>query len=168
MRCRRSRWSNSASSRSPTATVLIPAIWLVAGRPEPYPFIADIALGIPFLVDAAGNVFGLFSITRFDAIPHFTGWFFLSIAFGLAISPLLQEPWVAFGLVLGFGAVIDVLWEIGEYVLMKSGASGLDLTCENTIQDLTMSLAGTAVGALLAAMVLWPLPGTPTSPFGWG
>jgi hypothetical protein len=151
----------------PAAMVLIPMVWLVAGRPEPYPFVADIALGIPFLIDAAGNVFGLFSIKGFDAIPHFVGWFFLSIAFGLAVNPLLPEPWIAFGLVLGFGAVIDVLWEIGEYMLMRSGASGLDLTYENTIQDLGMSLAGAAVGALVVATVLWPVPGTPASLFGW-
>jgi hypothetical protein len=150
------------------ATVLlIPLVWLSAGRPEPYPFLADIALGIPLLVDAVGNAFGLFAIKGFDSIPHFTGWFLISIAFGLAVSPLLPEPWVAFGLVLGFGAVVDVLWEIGEYALMRSGASGMDLTYENTIQDLGMSLAVAAVGALAAATILWPAPGTPASLFGW-
>jgi len=151
----------------PAAMLLVPTVWLAAGRPEPYPFLADIALGIPFLIDAAGNVFGLFSIKGFDAIPHFVGWFLGSIAFGLAVSPLLPEPWVAFGLVLGFGAVIDILWEIGEYTLMRSGASGLDLTYENTIQDLGMSLSGAALGALVSATVLWPAPGTPASLFGW-
>ena len=49
---------------------------------------------------------------------HFFGWFLLAIAFGLAVSPLLTERWVAFGLVLGFGAVVDILWEIGEYLLL--------------------------------------------------
>lgn len=151
----------------PAAMVIVPAVWLVSGRPAPYPFVADIALGIPFLVDAAGNVFGLFSIKGFDAIPHLTGWFFLTIAFGLAVSPLLPEPWVAFGLVLGFGAVLDILWEIGEYMLMRSGASGLDLTYENTIWDLGMSLTGSALGALVVATLLWPPRGTPASLFGW-
>lgn len=151
----------------PAAVLLIPVIWFAAGQPQPYAFVADIALGIPFLVDAAGNVFGLYSIKGFDAIAHFVGWFFLSVAFGLAVSPLLPEPWVAFGLVLGFGAIVDVLWEIGEYLLMRSGASGLELTYENTIQDLGMSLAGAALGALVVATVLWPAPGTPASLFGW-
>jgi hypothetical protein len=151
----------------PAVMLLIPMVWLVAGRPGPYPFLADIALGLPFLVDAAGNVLGLFSIKRFDAIPHFTGWFFLAGAFGLAVAPLLPERWVAFGLVLGFGAVVDILWEIGEFLLMRSGASGLDLTYENTIQDLAMSLAGAALGALAVATVLWPAPGTPATLFGW-
>ncbi len=151
----------------PLVMLLIPAAWLAGGRPEPYPFLADIALGLPFLVDAAGNVFDLFAIKGFDAIPHSTGWFFLSVAFGSAVAPLITDRWIGFGLVLGFGAVVDVTWEIAEFLLMKSGSSGLQLTYENTIQDLAMSLAGSAVGALAIATVLWPAPGTPATLFGW-
>jgi hypothetical protein len=151
----------------PAATVLIPVVWLLAGRPGPYPFLADIALGLPFAVDAGSNVFGLFATHGFDAIPHSSGWFFLSIAFGLTVAPLVTERWILFGLVLGFGAVIDILWEVAEFAMMKSGASGLELTYENTIQDLVMSLSGAAVGAAVMATVLWPAPGTPATLFGW-
>lgn len=151
----------------PAAMLLIPGIWLLAGRPTPYPVWADIALGLPFLVDAAANVFGLFAIPRFDVIPHVAGWFFLSVAFGLAVAPLVAERWVAFGLVLGFGAVVDVLWEAGEFLMMRSGASGLDLTYENTIQDLVTSLVGSAVAALAIATVLWPAADTSATLFGW-
>src|SRR5215207_9629929 len=151
----------------PSTTLLIPAIWLVAGRPSPYPVWADIALGLPFAIDAGANVFGLFAIRRFDAIPHATGWFFLSIAFGLAVAPLVGERWILFGLVLGFGAVADILWEVGEFAMMRSGASGLQLTYENTIQDLLVSLAGATVAAIVMVTLLWPTQGTPTSIFGW-
>jgi hypothetical protein len=151
----------------PAAILLIPAVWLAASAPSPYPYAADIALGLPFLLDVVGNVFGLFAIPRFDAIPHFVGWASLSIAFGLAIGPLVGERWVAFGLALGFGAVIDIVWEIGEFALMRSGASGLQLTYENTIQDLAMSLSGAAFGALLVATVLWPSAALPRGLFGW-
>ncbi len=151
----------------PATTLLIPALWLLSGRPSPYPFVADVAFALPFAIDAGANVLGLFAIPRFDAIPHASGWFFLCIAFGLGVSPLVEEPWVAFGLVLGFGAVVDILWEVAEFGLMKSGASGLELTYENTIQDLVMSLIGAALGALVVATVLWPPSGTPATPFGW-
>jgi hypothetical protein len=151
----------------PAMMLLIPLAWLLAGQPSPYPFLADIALGIPFVVDAAANDLGLFDIKGFDAIPHSTGWFFLTIAFGLAVAPMAGERWIAFGLVAGFGAFLDVTWEIGEFLLMKSGASGLDLTYENTIQDLAMSLAGALVGALVIATLLWPPAGTPATLFGW-
>ena len=151
----------------PAFAFLIPAAWLVARRPTPYPFLADIALGLPFAIDAAGNVFGLFAIQGFDALPHALGWFFLALAFGLAISPLIDMRRVAFLLVVGFGASLDVLWEIGEYLLMKSGSSGLQLTYENTIQDLAMSFLGGVLAAIVVSMVLWPKPGTPRSLFGW-
>ena len=52
----------------PATTILIPVLWLVAGQPSPYPFVADIALGIPFALDAGANVLGLFAIKGFDAI----------------------------------------------------------------------------------------------------
>ena len=151
----------------PATTLLIPATWWLAGRPEPYPFLADIALGLPFVLDAAGNVFGLFAMKGFDVLPHAAGWFFLSIAFGLAVAPLAGEPWLAFGLVVGFGAVVDILWEVGEFLLMRSGASGLQLTYENTIQDLVASLAGAAAAAVVVATFLWPAAGTPPTLFGW-
>jgi hypothetical protein len=151
----------------PATTLLIPATWLLAGRPSPFPVWADIALGLPFAIDAGANVFGLFAIRGFDAIPHFTGWFFLSIAFGLAVAPLVGDRWITFGLVLGFGAVVDILWEASEYLMMRSGASGLQLTYENTIQDLVLSLAGAALAALAMATLLWPAPGTPPTLFGW-
>jgi hypothetical protein len=151
----------------PAFAFLIPIVWLVARRPVPYPFLADIALGLPFAIDAAGNVFGLFAIKGFDALPHATGWFFLCLAFGLATAPLLDRRWVAFLVVTGFGASIDILWELGEYVLMKSGSSGLQLTYENTIQDLVTSFLGGVLAAIVIATVAWPKPGTPRTLFGW-
>lgn len=151
----------------PAFTLVIPLVWLAAGRPAPYPFLADIALGLPFAIDAAANVLGLFDITGFDALPHAAGWFFLALAFGLAVAPLLDQRWVALLLVIGFGASIDVLWEIGEFLLMKSGSSGLQLTYENTIQDLAMSFTGGLLAAILIATVLWPAEGTPRTLFGW-
>jgi hypothetical protein len=151
----------------PAMTLLIPATWWLAGRPEPYPFLADIALGLPFVIDGAGNVLGLFAIKGFDRIPHTTGWFLLSLAFGTAVSPVIGEPWIAFGLVVGFGALLEILWEIGEFLLMRSGASGLQLSYENTIQDLGFSLAGATVAGLVVATLLWPPAGTPATLFGW-
>jgi hypothetical protein len=151
----------------PASTLLIPALWLAAGTPAPYPFLADIALAVPFALDAAGNVFGWFAIKGFDRIPHAVGWFFLTLAFGLAVAPIAGERWIGFGLALGFGAVADIVWEIGEFALMRSGASGLQLTYDNTIQDLAMSLLGAVGGAFVVATVLWPAAGTARNLFGW-
>lgn len=151
----------------PWAVVIIPAAWWFAGRPRPYPYVADIALALPFAFDAAGNVFGLFAISGFDVLPHALGWLSLAIAFGLAVVPLVERRWLAFLLVVGFGATIDILWEIGEFLLQRSGSSGLQLTYQNTIQDLALSLLGATIGALLVVTVAWPKPDTPRTLFGW-
>ena len=151
----------------PVMILVIPMAWLLAGRPEPYPVWADISLGLPFAIDAGANVLGLFAIKGFDAIPHAMGWFFLSVAFGFAVGPLVGEPWILFGLVLGFGAVTNILWEIGEFAMLRSGASGLELTYENTIQDLAFSLAGALVAAIVMSTLLRPAAGTPVALFGW-
>ncbi|HEY6571547.1 MAG TPA: hypothetical protein VIZ22_14745 [Candidatus Limnocylindrales bacterium] len=151
----------------PVFVLLIPAVWLLSARPRPYPFLADIALGLPFAIDAGANVLGLFAISGFDALPHATGWFFLALAFGLAVAPMVRPRWAVFLLVVGLGATIDVLWEVGEYLLMKSGSSGLQLTYDNTIQDLGMSFLGGVVAAAVITTVLWPRAGTPETPFGW-
>lgn len=151
----------------PAVMLLIPAAWLFAGQPSAYPVAADVLVGVPFLVDALGNVLNLFAIERFDVIPHFVGWLCLAAAFGFAVNPMLDVRWVGFGLALGFGAVLDVVWEIAEFLFSRLGSSGLQLTYENTIQDLAMSLSGATAGAVLSATVLWPAAGTPASLFGW-
>ena len=151
----------------PISTVVIPLAWWARGRPQPYPYLADITLVLPFALDAGANVFGLFAINGFDALPHAIGWASLTVAFGLAVAPILRSRWATFGMAVGFGAIIDILWEIGEYLLQRSGSSGLQLTYSNTIQDLAMSLTGAAIGALLVVTVLRPPPGTPRSLFGW-
>ena len=71
----------------PGFMLLIPAAWLLSGRPSPYPVAADILLAIPFLVDAGANVLGLFAIKGFDVIPHLVGWLCLSACFGPADEP---------------------------------------------------------------------------------
>ncbi len=89
----------------PAVMLLIPATWLMAGRPSPYPYLADVALTVPCLIDAGANVFGLFAIKGFDGTPHFVGWMCLTVTFGLAVAPMVEQRWIAFGLVAGFGAI---------------------------------------------------------------
>jgi hypothetical protein len=151
----------------PWAAVAIPAWWWLAGRPRPYPYLADIALVTPFVIDAAGNVFGLFAVRGFDAFPHFVGWLCLVSAFGLASYPIVRSPWLVLALGIGAGATADIVWEIGEFLLQRSGSSGLQLTYENTIQDLAVSLLGSIVGAALVATLARPTDETPRRAFGW-
>ena len=44
----------------PWAALLIPAIWLLRGRPSPYPHLLDALIALPFLIDVAGNAANLY------------------------------------------------------------------------------------------------------------
>jgi hypothetical protein len=152
----------------PPAVALVPLAWLAAGRPRPYPHGADMAVAGPFVVDAGGNVLGLFgSVPHYDLFAHYINWAMIVATFGRAVGPMTRSRPTTLGLAIGFGATTHILWEIGEYVMMKSGASGLDLTYENTIHDFIFSFLGTLTGSIATATLLWPGEEGGRAPFGW-
>src|ERR687886_427069 len=140
----------------PWSALLVPVFWWLRGRPSPYPHLIDALIVLPFLVDVAGNAANLYNTTRyFDDIAHFVNWALLVTAFGAIMASLPLGRLNAATLTLGFGTTANVLWEIAEYIVMRLGSSGLQLTYEDTIGDLALSFCGTLVGALLTATLLW-------------
>lgn len=111
---------------------------------------------LPFFLDTAGNVLNLFNTTEyFDRLLHWLNWLMLIAAFGGYVSAFkLVRPNV-FALALGFGATTSVLWEIMEYILMRMGAGGLQLTYRDTVEDLILSFFGSVCGSLLVVTLLW-------------
>ena len=77
---------------------------VASARPRPYPFVADIAFVIPFILDAARIGFDLSARPGLDAVPHLGGWFCISVVVGLAVGPLVRERWIGFGLMVGTGS----------------------------------------------------------------
>ncbi len=140
----------------PIAPATIPAIWLARGRPSPYPHATDIAWVAPFAIDSGANVLGLYDRKGFDALAHYANWTCLSAAFGASAAPTTPVRWQAAGLALGFGAFSHVLWEIGEYGMLRGGARALGLSYEDTIRDLVFSLLGSMTGAAITWGVVWP------------
>lgn len=137
----------------PLATILVPAVWLLLGRPRPYPHAADALLVSPFLVDVAGNVANLYdTLVWFDDAAHALTWMLLVLAVGSFLLRLRLAPWITAALCVGFGATTHIVWEIIEYLLMVSGNSGLQLTYGDTIGDLALSLTGSVVAG---AVVGW-------------
>ncbi len=133
----------------PLFAILIPIGWWLRGRRPPYPHLADTFLVVPPIIDVAGNILGLYnSIVWFDDIAHAVTWMFLVLAVGFLIARLRIAPWNAACLAIGFGAVSHILWEILEWWVMVIGAEGLQLTYEDTIGDLAMSLTGSVIAGL--------------------
>lgn len=142
----------------PLAALLVPVVWWARRRPRPYPHGLDLLVVLPFLVDVGGNVAGLYATRWFDDAAHLVNWAFLATAAGLVFLRLGVGRVAAAALALGAGSVSHTLWEIVEWGVARLGSSGLDLTYEDTIGDLALSLTGSAIGALLTATLLWRAP----------
>jgi hypothetical protein len=134
----------------PVSIIVIPIGWALRGRKAPYPHLADMLLVLPFLIDVGGNALDLYNtVVWFDDAAHALTWMLLVLAIGSLILRLGLEPWIATSLAIGFGAVSHILWEIIEFVVMWIGSPGLQLTYEDTIGDLALSLCGTVIAGLV-------------------
>ena len=134
----------------PVSIVVIPIGWALRGRKPPYPHLADLLLVLPFIIDVGGNALDLYNtVLWFDDVAHTMTWMLLVLAVGSLILRLDLSPWITVALSIGFGAVSHILWEIIEFVAMWIGSPGLQLTYEDTIGDLAMSLCGTVIAGLI-------------------
>ncbi|TML27553.1 MAG: hypothetical protein E6G26_09010 [Actinobacteria bacterium] len=133
----------------PLAALIVPVVWRLRGRPRPYPHMIDILVVLPFVIDTGGNVLDLYSVWWFDDVAHFLNWWILVSAFALALQRTSLGRLPSWSIAVGFGAATEILWELGEYTVMKLGSSGLQLTYEDTIGDLALGGLGTLLGATI-------------------
>jgi hypothetical protein len=148
--------------------LLVPLAWRVAGRPQPYPRELDLAVTLPLLVDAGGNAIGIYRRAHIDDLIHFADGATLASVAGALATPRVKTSWEAAGVAALAGIAAAGIWEIAEWVGLKVGAKGMDLTYDDTMTD----LAETASGALLGAAItllrhpsrLRRVPGRPGDP----
>ncbi len=111
---------------------------------------------LPFVIDSGGNALDLYNTApNFDRFAHLFNWLAHTTAQGSAVSVLNLNRKIVFSLVLGFGATTNILWEISEFIVMQMGASGLQLTYNDTIEDLILSLIGSIIGSVLVTTIFW-------------
>jgi hypothetical protein len=144
----------------PVATVIVPAAWWIVrrrrGRAVDYPYVLDILLVLPFLIDVLGNALDLYdSIDWWDDLNHFVNWGLLTAAFGQLLIRLPLVRWTVWGLAVGFGAVTAILWEFGEYVTFIRNSPELETAYTDTLGDLALGLAGTTLAATVTALLLF-------------
>jgi len=58
------------------------------------------------------------------------------------------------GLVVGFGGVTAILWDIGEYFAFIRHSSELATAYTDTLGDLTLGLSGSTLTAAISVIVL--------------
>lgn len=144
---------------------VVPVVWRLRGSHPPYPFLVDLLVVAPFLVDTLGNVLNFYnSYGRTDDVLHFLNWVLLMGGATLGFARTDMTRLTAWTLAWGLGALAIIWWEAAEFLVQELGTAGLSLTYEDTIGDLLFSSTGGAVGAALAVRFGWPGDGSTSRP----
>ncbi len=131
---------------------VVPIVWRLRGRAGRYPRELDLAIAVPMLVDAAGNAVGIYQGGHVDDAVHFANGAVFSAVVGAVAAPRLRTAWEAAGLATLAGIAAAAVWEIGEWMGMKLGAKGMNLTYDDTMEDIIETSAGALLGGLLTLL----------------
>ena len=143
------------SALFPLAALLIPAVWVLRGRPRPYPHLIDALVVSATVVDYGGNAADWYRFWWFDHLVHFTNMLFLTTAFGLLLANTRTPRWALAAITLGFGAVLHTIWEITEFTIAWLYATDLHVDNLTTIRDFGAGLVGSTLGATLIFLHFW-------------
>ena len=130
---------------------IVPAIWRALPDRGRYPRGLDLAVTLPLLIDAGGNALGLYEEAHLDDVVHFLNAAIVSGVAGALFATRTDRPWQAALAGTGTAVAGETAWEIAEYLAMKAGADGMNLTYADTMADLTES----ALGAIAGGVVTW-------------
>jgi hypothetical protein len=148
--------------------LVVPLAWRLAGRPQPYPRELDLAVTMPLLIDAGGNAVGLYRRAHMDDLIHFIDGAIVASVTGALATPRVRTSWEAAGVASLTGMAAAGLWEIAEWIGMKLGAKGMDLTYDDAMVDLAETSAGALLGGVITLLRhpsrLRKVPGRPADP----
>jgi hypothetical protein len=136
----------------PVMMLLTPAIWWLVNRGERKrpPYVAFALIMLPFLVDVTGNSLDLYdTVVWWDDFNHFVNWVFLCLGLALVIAPTLRPAWVLVALVTGFGCVLALGWELGEWYTFIRHGTELYTAYEDTLGDMALGTLGSLVAGFL-------------------
>jgi hypothetical protein len=140
--------------------MLLPAVvWAVTCRirhiPLDLPWAGFALIGAPFLIDVTGNTLDLYdSIWWWDDANHYVNWMLLCLGIALLIERGGVRPrWAMALLITGLGALLAIIWELGEWYTFIRHSSELATAYEDTLGDEALG----SLGGLTAALVftLW-------------
>jgi len=114
-----------------------------------YPYVMDILVALPFLIDTAGNAADLYdTIDWWDDANHFVNWAILVAGFCQLLLRLPLGRLASAAIAIGFGAVTAILWEFGEYFAFIRNSPELATAYTDTLGDLALGLSGSVVAAV--------------------
>jgi len=136
----------------PVGAFSIPICWAIFARNSRYPGVSDILLTLPFLVDTVGNALDLYdTVVWWDDANHLVNWGLLAGAIAALAVRNRMGVLASFAVVIAFGAVTAILWEIAEYYAFIRVSDELATAYTDTLGDLGLGLAGSAIAALVAS-----------------
>ena len=127
---------------------LVPIAWRLLPERGPYPRTLDLAVTGPLLLDAAGNALGLYEKAHVDDAVHLANAAIVSGVAGALFAPRVDERWQAALAGAGVAIAAETAWEVMEYGAWRLGADGMNLTYEDSMDDIAESWVGAALGAL--------------------
>jgi hypothetical protein len=145
----------------PLMMLLVPAGWVTYQRflgrrgadTSPLPWAGFALIMAPFLIDVTGNTLDLYdSLGWWDDANHLVNWFLLSAGIGLLLlRAQIRPPWALGLLIAGIGALLAVLWELGEWYTFIRHGTELATAYEDTLFDEVLgTLGGSIAGVLIA------------------
>jgi hypothetical protein len=144
----------------PISTIVVPVGWWLARRRGvklPYPYVLDILVVLPLLIDTAGNALNLYdTIDWWDDFNHFLNWGILTLAFGQVLLLLPVGKKAAAGLMMGFAALTAYIWEVLEYFTFVRNSPELATAYTDTLGDTGLALVGAAVATAFVIGWQWP------------
>ena len=137
----------------PIALLALPvAWWLFARRTIAYPVLPDILIGLPFLIDVAGNALNLYdSVEIWDDLNHLVNWSLHTAAIGLLLRYGTWGFWTRVALGLCWAVTTAVLWELAEFATFVQDSPEAATAYADTLGDLALGMAGGLVAAVLTA-----------------
>jgi hypothetical protein len=150
------------------ALLIVPIAWRMRGRDAAYPRELDLLVALPILVDAGGNAVGMYQNAHVDDAIHFANGALLAGVVGAVALPRTRTAWEAGAFAAAIGTAAAAVWEMFEWTAMKLGAKGMDLTYDDTMEDLIETSAGALLGGFITLLRhparLRQVPGRPGDP----
>jgi hypothetical protein len=137
----------------PLALLVFPVGWWSFGRRRiPFPIVADILFGLPFLIDVVGNALNLYdTIDWWDDANHLVNWALHTSAVGLLLRYGEWTQATRVALAFGYAVTTAVLWEFAEFVTFVPNSPEAVTAYADTLFDLFNGMVGGLIGAVVTS-----------------
>ena len=136
----------------PLALAVVPVVWWRFGRGRvAFPIVTDVLLGLPFLIDMAGNALNLYdTITWWDDANHLGNWALHTAAICLLVRGRVP-PLTVVAVGVAWASTTAILWELAEYVAFVPNSPEAATAYADTLGDLALGLLGGTAASLAIA-----------------